>query len=155
MTKRCWIISLVVAIIIGGLVYGYYHQPQPSSTFNGQYQLLTADQQVIGQIDILTTEQQHYQGFSYQQQPCPDCGLLFIWPTLSRPIMVMRHMNFALDFIWLRDQEIIQLTTNAPPEGANPQIQYQPNQPVNAVLEMPAGFIDRHNLQIGQSLHWQ
>ena len=153
MTKCQLIVAslLLIIVILGGVVYWGNRRP----VFRGEYKLFSANQKFLGNIDILTDKRHQYRGFSRQDQPCPDCGLLFIWPILSQPTMVMREMNFALDFIWLRDRQIVQFTENAAPEGHNPQIKYRPDQPIDAVLEMPSGFISRHNLQVGQFLNWQ
>ena len=153
MTKCQLIVAslLLAVVILGGVIYFCNRRP----VFRGEYKLFSVSQQFLGNIDVLTDKRQQYRGFSRQNQPCPDCGLLFIWPILAQPTMVMRDMSFALDFIWLRDRQIVQFTENAAPEGHNPQIEYQPDQPVDAVLEMPSGFIRRHNLQIGQSLSWR
>lgn len=145
------VVLLFAIVIIAGIFYFCGQRP----VFRGEYKLFLADNKFIGNIDVVTDKKQQYRGFSRQPQPCPDCGLLFIWPVLLQPTMVMREMNFSLDFIWLRDGQMVQFIENAAPEGKNPQVDYQPNQPVDAVIEVPAGFIRRHNLQIGQSLTWR
>jgi hypothetical protein len=144
------IIGLVV-LLVGGLVwFCYWRQP----CFQGGYQLDLPDGQ-MAEVGLLTTKKQKQLGFSHQEQPCLDCGLLFVWPVLSQPKMVMREMLFSLDFVWLRDRQIVQLTENVVPEDKQPLTNYQPSQPIDVVLEVPAGFIQRHNLQVGQSLNWR
>ena len=153
MTKcRVLVIALLALVVaIGGIIYFCNRRP----VFHGDYQLFSSKGRPIAKIEILSDKQQQYQGFSRQVEPCPACGLLFIWPVLLQPTIVMRKMTFALDLVWLRDQQIVQFTENAAPEGKKPKVDYQPNQPVDAVLEVPAGFIHRHNLQVGQSLTWR
>lgn len=147
---RFWWVILIIVIPLSLLIWFWPNQ----SSFTSDYQLILPNGQ-IAKIRLLTTQQDKYTGFSNQDRPCADCGLLFVWPTLLQPIMVMREMRFPLDFIWLKDKQIIQLTSDVQPESGPDFIKYQSDRPVDAVLEMPAGFIYRHNLQIGQSLDWR
>lgn len=151
MIKDCFRFWWVIVIIL--LVSVIWSWPDRSS-FIGDHQLILPNGR-LAKIKILTTQESKYLGFSNQARPCSDCGLLFVWPDLFRPTMVMREMRFPLDFIWLKDKQIVQLLTGVPPDSGPNFIEYQSEQPVNAVLEMPAGFIRRHNLQIGQSLDWR
>jgi len=61
-----------------------------------------------------------------------------------------------LDLVWLRDKQIVQLTFNIQPEeGEESQLtKYTASEPVDSVLEVPAGFAGRHNLKIGQFVDW-
>jgi len=153
MKHRFSLLIIVVGAIIlslGGMAWYCWHQ----TCFHGGHQLYLPDGQTAN-VGLLTDKKHQQRGFSYQNQPCLDCGLLFVWPVLLQPTMVMREMSFALDFVWLRDKQIVQIIENAAPEGQRPLINYQPAQPVDAVLEVPAGFVQRHNLQIGQFLSWR
>ena len=61
-----------------------------------------------------------------------------------------QDMNFPLDIIWLENGQIADITENAT-EDFDPlaPVFYQPNVPVRYVLEVNAGFVQKHNLKIG------
>ena len=144
------VLAIIAVLLVGGLAWRCWSKP----CFKGGHKLILPDGQ-SAEVGLLSSNKQRYRGFSRQEQPCPDCGLLFIWPVLLQPTMVMREMRFPLDFVWLRDKQIVQLTENAAPEGRQVLYQYQPDQPVDTVLEVPAGFVRRHDLQVGQSIDWR
>lgn len=148
--NRKWF--LIIGIIVS-LVGCYFVLFQTKSSYRFEHKLSLPDGQQA-QVSILKTAKQQYQGFSHEEKPCDDCGLLFVWPESSQRAMVMRDMKFPLDFIWLNNRQIVRLDKMAMPEGETPLKQYQAEE-VSAVLEMPAGFIDRHHLVIGQSLDWR
>ena len=59
-------------------------------------------------------------------------------------------MNFSLDIIWFdENQKIVEIVLFAEQEGAVPQKIYQPGRPAKYVLEVAAGFVEKHNLQNG------
>lgn len=149
-----WLI-IIILIIIGIIVYGLWRANHRGPRFMADSELVLPDGSQV-QIALLTTKAEKYRGFSGMRQPCPDCGLLFVWPALYQPVIVMRDMLFPLDLVWLRDKQIVQLTLNIQPEeGEESELtKYEPSEPIDAVLEVPAGFAGRHNLKIGQFVDW-
>ncbi|HNW55981.1 MAG TPA: DUF192 domain-containing protein [bacterium] len=148
--NKQWLLIIGIIVSLVGCCFVLF-KTKPLYQFD--HELLLPDRQ-RAQISILKTSKQQYQGFSHEEKPCDDCGLLFVWSEPAQRAMVMRNMKFSLDFIWLNNRQIVQLDKMAMPEGEKPVKEYQSEQ-VSAVLEMPAGFIDRHNLVIGQSLDWR
>jgi uncharacterized membrane protein (UPF0127 family) len=78
-------------------------------------------------------------------------GMLFKFQSKGFWQFWMNDMHFALDFIWINDNKIVELSENAlPPSQTNNQPQIlTPHQPIDSVLEVNSGFIKAHNLQIG------
>lgn len=144
-------VSLIIGIVVS-LIGCYFVLLQTKPLYRFDHELSLPNNQ-RARVSILKTTKQQYQGFSYEEKPCDDCGLLFVWPESAQRAMVMRNMKFPLDFVWLNNHQIVQLDKMATPEGEKPVKEYRA-QEVSAVLEMPAGFIERHNLVIGQSLDW-
>ena len=64
----------------------------------------------------------------------------------------MPDMNFALDMIWISGNRIVNITKNAPPGGENPSERFSSELPVNYVLEVNAGFAEKHNIQPGDKI---
>ncbi len=60
----------------------------------------------------------------------------------------MRGMQFSIDIIWIsRGGEIVDLRERIVPRWY-PQV-FMPTQPVRYVLEVPAHFISKHDVSIG------
>lgn len=79
-------------------------------------------------------------------------GMLFLFPHYHVPIFWMKDTKIALDIIWIKDHKIVEITRDVQPApGTNPPT-YSPRQPVDTVLEVPAGWSTANNLQIGDNL---
>jgi uncharacterized membrane protein (UPF0127 family) len=91
-------------------------------------------------------------GLSYRTTIGAD-GMLFLLPTRETPTFWMLEMRFPLDIIWIDEGSVVSLSENVPaPESGAPQasiVRVGPTQPVTAVLEVPAGFIERESVKIG------
>jgi uncharacterized membrane protein (UPF0127 family) len=91
-------------------------------------------------------------GLSYRKNIGAD-GMLFLFPERRIPTFWMFEMRFPLDFIWIDENTVVSLNQNVPSPGLNAPrasiAQVRPTQPVTAVLEVPAGFIERESIKIG------
>jgi len=82
-------------------------------------------------------------------------GMLFIFPTSNNYTMVMRSMRFPLDIVWIQDDIVVDKRANIPTEPGrteNELIKYSPNLPANKVLELPAGFLEKNNINVGDRI---
>lgn len=81
-------------------------------------------------------------------------GMLWLFTDPQLPSFWMKGMHFPLDFIWIRSNHIVDITTDVPPPATltEPLPTYQPSAQVDAVLEVNAGFAAAHGLAIGEVL---
>lgn len=81
-------------------------------------------------------------------------GMLFVLQYPDIHGFWMMDMKFNLDIIWISDQQVIGFELNAPKpvEGVKDLPIYQPGQPVELVLETEAGFVNKHQIQVGDQL---
>jgi len=103
-------------------------------------------------VELAQTSQEIEQGLSNRDTRGSD-GMLFILPQEMKPAFWMKDMRFPLDFIWIRNGSIVDLTRNVP--ISPPLATHTPNSSVTHVLEIPAGFIDQHNIHLGDSVEWK
>ena len=106
-------------------------------------------------IEIADNDFKRARGLSGRKSLPANTGMLFTYDKPDKYTFWMKDMKFALDFIWIYNGQIVDLTQNVPsPDQTNnlPQI-ITPSSPVNAVLEVPAGFIAKHQLQIGNKVN--
>jgi len=101
------------------------------------------------QVELADTPQKRSQGLSDRQSIPADQGMLFIFDDYSQPGFWMKDMHFPLDIVWLEDYTIIKIDKNVPLENNQNLTVYKPSQPINAVLELNAGYIDEKNIKIG------
>lgn len=79
-------------------------------------------------------------------------GMIFPYDPPSRPAFVMRDMRFDLDFVWIRDDRIVDLAEDAPHEVGRVLERYTPREPIDRVLEVPAGTVRRNGWRIGDEV---
>jgi len=102
-------------------------------------------------FEVVTTDESRTQGLSGRKEMLND-GMLFIFEKELRPYFWMKDMNFPLDFLWLRNDCVVELTPNVGIE--NKKKTFRPQQLVTSVLETKAGFIDQYNIEIGDCLNF-
>lgn len=125
---------------------------EPSPTSEPKFSMKIGGNEVLAKI--ADTPQKRMVGLSEHESLPDNEGMLFVFEE-SDQFMVfwMKGMSFALDLIWIDDGKVVQIHENAPPQSANTPdsetVFYLPNQPINYVLEVNAGFIEKNNIQVG------
>ena len=88
-------------------------------------------------------------GLSYREDLPTNHAMIFVYPDYDVRIFHMKNMNFPLDIIWLKDGLVVGYVENLQPLTDNQVSRVNSVEPVNAVLEVNAGFINKNNIQIG------
>ena len=108
------------------------------------------------QVEVVTSQDSITQGLSGRAQLGSD-GMLFILPRDSQPSFWMKEMKFDLDIIWLKNFMVVDMSPNvphpAPTTPLNALPRYKPSVPVDMVLELPAGSIERLGLTEGKGIN--
>ncbi len=101
-------------------------------------------------VEVARTEAEKVRGLSGRDRLAPDRGMLFVYEAPVRPLIWMRGMRFPLDILWIRDGRVVDLVrgAKAPAPGEAPQ-EFAPREDAEYVLEVPAGFVDRHGIVLG------
>lgn len=104
-------------------------------------------------VEVARTETEKVQGLSGRDRLAPDRGMLFVYEAPARPLIWMRGMRFPLDILWIRDGRVVDLVrgAKAPAPGEAPQ-EFAPCEDIQYVLEVAAGFVDRHGIAVGDQV---
>ncbi|MFH1145768.1 MAG: DUF192 domain-containing protein [bacterium] len=95
------------------------------------------------------------QGLAGQESLPYNIGMLFVFPEPGERQFWMKKMKFDLDLIWLNDNKVIGVTSNV--DYHDQDRLYYPPGPADAVLEVPAGWVERtgwvegNGIKIGDS----
>lgn len=100
-------------------------------------------------LEMAVTEEDQYQGLSGRESLPADTGMLFVFPKAREYDFVMRDMKFPLDIVWLKDNTIVDIKENLPPEGNPAKTIYTSKAAANKVLELNAGQAKALGLNIG------
>ncbi|MBI2908391.1 MAG: DUF192 domain-containing protein [Chloroflexi bacterium] len=103
-------------------------------------------------VEIAETPEATERGLSGRDPLAGNQGMLFIFQYSGVYPFWMKEMKFPLDFIWIAEGKVVDLTENVPlsPEGPLPL--YRPRVPITWVLEVNAGFVAQHGIKIGDSV---
>jgi len=99
-------------------------------------------------VEIAQNEQQRTKGLSGRNFLPKNQGMLFIFDKPDYYPFWMKDMLISLDFIWINEDKIVQLNKNVKPEDFQHPNTLQPRTPIDQVLEVNAGFIDKNQINI-------
>jgi uncharacterized protein len=155
--KPYWFTALVVAVF---LVVGVSAWPVADKQLtaneniridtNGYSQgmIYFSNQAIQVQVPMTTATQQ--QGLAGRANMSDGEGMLWLFNKPDRPTFWMKGMKIDLDFIWIKDNQIMEIMASVPsPQTTDDLPLYRPSVPVNAVLEVASGFVGRHSINIG------
>lgn len=148
--KRKTLRSFLIMVGLLGLV-GFFVWQQKSSQSPSRPFLSIKGQKIY--LEVANTPAKISQGLSDRESMPPDRGMLFVFDQPAVRPFWMNRMKFNLDFIFIRDDQIIDLVENMP----FPQFDEQPQfviakKPFDKVLEVNQGIIQKINAEIGQSI---
>lgn len=102
---------------------------------------------------VADTPQHRFKGLSDRKTLGDYDGMLFVFESPKRAGIVMRDMHFPLDIIWVgEDLKIVDIAKNVQLETGDKEEDltvYYPRTEVPLVIEVPAGFVAKNGLQIG------
>jgi len=101
-------------------------------------------------VEIAASDTTRERGLSGRESMEPESGMLFLFAAPDRYVFWMKGMEFPLDAIWMREGEIVDITTGLEPAAEGGAIPFfSPMDKADSVLEVPAGFAARHGLKLG------
>ena len=139
------ILAIISAITIGvSLIY--------LSDNNNLHEIQIGNTTLL--VEYAISPQEWVSGLSNRDFLPDNQGLLFISSGLELPGFWMKDMRFPIDIIWIRDTTIIGIEKNVPvPKNpSEPQETYRPPQAVTMVLEVNAGWSDKHAITVGDTV---
>lgn len=108
-------------------------------------------------VEIADTRAKRNKGLGGRQALATDEGMLFVFDEPDKYPFWMKGLNFPLDFVWIRGDQVTDVLPNIQPpvSGKDESLPiYQPKEDVDKVLEVPAGTIQRLNIKAGDTVLW-
>jgi len=103
-------------------------------------------------VEMAQTPTQWEKGLSGRSTLEGIDGMLFLFPHYHIPLFWMKDTHIPLDLIWIKDNQVIEITADVQPSDSPTPPTYSPSQTIDTVLEVPAGWSKTNNLQIGDIL---
>ncbi len=141
---KLYVIVIIVSIL---LLYGLYYRKNPliakvrigTHTFS---------------VDVAVTSFEKMKGLGGRDSLASNHGMLFVYDHKEKYEFWMKGMKFPLDFIWIKDNTVVDLRENIPaPTGLLPAI-VKPDTVADKILEVNAGIIQSTGINIGDSVQF-
>ena len=113
-----------------------------------QQTLTIKGQQVI--VDVATTPSQQQQGLSGREQLAEGTGMLFVFDVPAVQTFWMKDMKFPIDILWIADHRVIGIESAVVADDGLRR--YTSPFAVDEVLELPAGWAQRHGVRLGDEI---
>ncbi len=156
--KKFAIQSVLLLIVVAGGIFFYSGGfPNASLPFLPQApssrQVLINDAKI--KVEIADTQDKRSKGLGGREAIASDEGMLFVFDRTDRYPFWMKNLSFALDFIWINGEKIVEVTENVPPPASGTPDSaltiFSSTTVVDKVLEVGAGTIKRLNIKVGDS----
>jgi uncharacterized protein len=162
-----FVLALVVVYVVGKNVQTEKLQPvsqSPTMTQTrsavafvkeGELRFLDRRDNLLSSIDveIADDEASRTQGLMYRDSMAENQGMLFIFPDEAERSFWMKNTILPLDIIYINAKnQIFTVQKNTVPysEDSIPS-----NGPVKYVVEVNAGYCDKHLIRVGDHIEWK
>ncbi len=110
-------------------------------------------------VEIADTQGKRTKGLGGRESLASEGGMLFIFPKPEKHPFWMKGLTFALDFIWIRGDTVVDIFPNIQPPVPNQSDEslpiYQSKEEVDKVLEVNGGTVQRLNIKVGDTVKIQ
>lgn len=141
---KLYVIIFAISIL---LLYGFYYRKNP----------LTSKVRIgsnVFIVDVAVTSIEKMKGLSGRESLAANHGMLFVYDHKEQYEFWMRGMKFPLDFIFIADHTIIDISENiTPPTSIFPAI-IKPKSGADKILELPSGTIQTAGINIGDTVQF-
>jgi uncharacterized membrane protein (UPF0127 family) len=142
-------IAVFLMLVIAGTFYVGYTLFKPTSSL----QIVIAGTTLNVEIAKTTTDQQ--KGLSDRDSMAPDHGMLFVFDSEGKWSFWMKGMRFSLDIIWFDShRQAVYIQQDLAPCTPSSCPVYMPTVSAMYVLEVNAGFVQSHNISLGDTFNF-
>ena len=103
-------------------------------------------------VEVVDDEMARYQGLSGREKFERNEGMLFVHDELKKHRYVMREMKFDLDFIFIKDDEIVDIAKNVSKDFEGT---VQGATEYNKILEVLAGWVEKNGVELGDRINYE
>jgi len=154
------IIGIVVVALLGFFIVNNFitnNEPEVEYyTFTKEGELTFTDS--LGtlkakiDLEIADNDYERQLGLMNRKEMKENQGMLFIFPIQGNQSFWMRNTLISLDMIFVNDEKkIVTIHKNT---KILSDTSYPASKPAMYVVEVLAGFSDRHNIQVGDKIDW-
>ncbi len=139
--------TLIWGFLVGLIISGWFYLNAPTTV---SVLIETPDKNILVQAEPAITDIKKAIGLMYRSDLPDDNGMIFLYPHKRVITMWMKNTYIPLDMIFFNEYGVIShIHKNAVPMD---ETVISSQTPAIGVLEVNAGFADKHGIQTGQKL---
>lgn len=135
-------IGLVFLLVVGGYLLEYRSEIV-------EYPRAVEWSQETYVLEIADTDMLRERGLGGREAICSHCGMLFVFPRAEAHGFWMKEMRFALDIVWLHQDEVVHIERRIDPRSVEI---FRPMVGADRVIEVRAGGAE--TLQVGNHVRY-
>lgn len=161
--KKFWFQLIALLIVIFGTLYFTFKtnfftpSPNPNQPAPSEKIIQIIDKAQVN-VEIADTKEKRTKGLASRDSLATDSGMLFVFEKADLYRFWMKGLKFPLDFIWISSMRVVDILTNVDPPATNLPDEtlprYAPVVPIDMVLEVNAGFVESHNIRVGDKIEF-
>lgn len=136
--------ALFIAVVASGAFYNFLFQKGTVS----KIQVGSA----VFEVEIADTALKQARGLSGRTSLKESKGMLFVFGDTAVRSFWMAKMNFPLDIVWIKGDRVVGFSEDLPPTGALGAEAYYSPEPVDKVLEINAGLVEKLGIRVGDKV---
>lgn len=145
---------VLIATVV--LIFLSWENPTSNQNIQDKFQAKKIERISIGQtqinVEISDSASELAKGLSGRENLDENAGMYFVLGKRRVANFWMKGMKFSIDIIWIDEGRVVGFVENAPlPTEGNITTFTSPT-PVTHVLEVNAGFVQKHSLKTGDSV---
>jgi uncharacterized membrane protein (UPF0127 family) len=145
--RKIIILLIFILLVFAAFLLSLQYKLKPAE---GLKPLYINDYKIL--VEVADTTQKQIQGLSGRSSLPEDQGMLFLFSWPDYYSFWMKGMNFPLDFVWIANKQVIEISQNIQPQDFQPPKNLTPQQKVDMVLEINAGQAEKLNMKVGDKI---
>lgn len=122
------------------------------SFFSSNKATVTLPDGFVVQAELMRTPKEHARGLSGRKILEEGQGMLFVFPEPAPHSFWMKDMRFSIDIVWLLKEKVVFVVERASLPTSEGIPTFRPEVLADHVLELPAGSVEAHGIQVGTNL---
>ena len=144
--QKKFVFFLILAVIVGMLV-AWKFLPRATNDQKNLRRLKVGQAEV--RVEVAVTAEQKSRGLAGRENLAEGEGMMFVFDQPGQYGFWMKGMKFPLDFVWIADNKVVEITEDIPVDvNESPKV-YQPQPAIDAMLEVNAGWAGRNGVKVG------
>ncbi len=145
-----------VSLLLVLFLIGCTQSAEPDSFSEALYTITVGTMNSSIDVYIADEDSERQKGLGGIDELPENTGMYFIYNSARVREYWMLDVEYPIDIIWLHNNKVVYLTKSAQPEANITLLEdyqrYSSPVPINAVLEVPEGFIEQYDIIEGNVL---